>query len=131
MKDPYALAIETAIALSKIYLKRISLSVFTIETSRIWPLNYFWNIFPTKVLHYNLRSQTDFFRNTINTTKFGLDLLRYFASKVWSIILTKIKNFSNTEMFKNKISKSEPNHYDYKLCQDYFYRNGYVNLVDD
>ena len=39
-------------------------------------------IFPTRVLNYNLRSQTDFFRNTVNTTKFGLNSLRYFASKV-------------------------------------------------
>ena len=26
------------------------------------------DIFPTRVLNYNLRSQTDFFRNTVNTT---------------------------------------------------------------
>ena len=40
------------------------------------------DIFPTRVLNYNLRSQTDFFRNNVNTTKFGLNSLRYFASKV-------------------------------------------------
>ena len=43
--------------------------------------------FPTRVLNYNLRSQTDFLRNTVNTTKFGLNSLRHFASKVWSMIL--------------------------------------------
>ena len=32
------------------------------------------NIFPTKVLNNNLRSQTDFFRNTVNTRKFDLTL---------------------------------------------------------
>ena len=31
------------------------------------------DIFPTRVLNYNLRSRTDFFRNTVNTTKFGLN----------------------------------------------------------
>ena len=31
------------------------------------------DIFPTRVLNYNLRSETDFFRDTVNTTKFGLN----------------------------------------------------------
>ena len=39
MKDPYALSIEITIALSRIYLRRIILSVFT-EISTVWPLNY-------------------------------------------------------------------------------------------
>ena len=38
--------------------------------------------FPTRVLNYKLRLQTDFFRNNVNITKFGLNSLRYFASKV-------------------------------------------------
>ena len=41
------------------------------------------DIFPTTVLKCNLRSQTDFFRNTVSTTKFGINSLRYFASEVW------------------------------------------------
>ena len=70
MKDPYTLSIEITIALSKICLRRISLSVFTIEVFRISLLSYSKrsetfpitsNIFPTTVLTYNLRSQTDFF----------------------------------------------------------------------
>ena len=40
MKDPNALSIEITVAHSMIYLRRISLSVFTIETSRVWLLNY-------------------------------------------------------------------------------------------
>ena len=39
-KDPYALSIKITIALLMIYLRRISLSVFTIETSRVRLLNY-------------------------------------------------------------------------------------------
>ena len=89
------------------------------------------DIFPTRVLNYNLRSQTDFFRNNVNTTKFGLNSLRYFASKVWSMIPIEIKDSSSVEMFKNKISKWEPNNSDCKLCQNYLHRIGYVNLVDD
>ena len=89
------------------------------------------DIFPTRVLNYDFRSQTDFFKNNVNTTKFGLHSLRYFATKVWSMILIKIKNSSTVEMFKSKMSKWEPNECDCKLCQDYLHRNGYVNLADD
>ena len=89
------------------------------------------DIFPTRVLNYNLRSQTDFFSNTVKTKNFGFDLLRYFASKVWSILLIEIKNSSTVKMFKNRISRWEPNDSECKLCQDYLHRIGYVNLVDD
>ena len=36
----------------------------------------------------------------------------------------EIKNSSNIEIFKNKISNC-------KLCQDYLHRIGYVDFVDD
>ena len=66
------------------------------------------DIFHNRVLNYNLRTQTDFFRHTVNTTKFGLNSLRYFALKVSSMIPLEIKNSSSAEMFKNKTSKWEP-----------------------
>ena len=39
-EDPFALPIEITIALSRIYFKKIILSIFTMKTSRVWPLNY-------------------------------------------------------------------------------------------
>ena len=88
------------------------------------------DVFPARVLNYNLRSQTDFLRHTFNTTKLGLNSLRHFASKVWSMIPIEIKNFLTVEIFKSKISKWEPSNCDCKLCQDYLHRIGCVNLVD-
>ena len=88
------------------------------------------DIFPSRVLNYNLRSQTDFLRNTVNTTKFGLNSLRHFASKVWSMIPIEIKNSSTVEIFKSKISKWELNNCDCKPYKDYLHRIGYVNLFD-
>ena len=67
------------------------------------------DIFPTRALNYNLRSQTDFLRSTVNTTKFGLNSLRHFASKVWSMIPIEIKNSSTVEIFKSRMSKWETN----------------------
>ena len=88
------------------------------------------DIFTNRVLNYNLLSQTDFLRNTVNTTKFGLNSLRHFASKVWSMIPKEIKNSSTIEIFKSKISKWEPNNCDCKLYQDYLHIIRYINLVD-
>ena len=82
------------------------------------------DIFSTRVLNYNLRSRTGFFRNTVNTTKFGLNSLRYFASKVWSMIPIEIKNSLTIEMFKSKINKWEPSECDSKRCQVYLHRIG-------
>ena len=41
-----------------------------------------YDIFQTRKINYNLRSQTDFASICVNTEKFGLNSLRYFASKV-------------------------------------------------
>ena len=112
MKDPYALSIEITIALSRIYLRRIILSVFTIEISSLavelfkvkenLSNTIMSDILHNRVLNYNLKSQTDFFRNTVNTTKSGLNSLRYFASKVWSMIPIEIKDSSTVKVFKIK-----------------------------
>ena len=52
------------------------------------------DILQTGALPYNLRSETDF-ASFINTSRFGLNSLRYFASKVWNIVPSDIKNASN------------------------------------
>ena len=44
-----------------------------------------------------LSLQNDFASNWLNTTKFGLNLLRYFASKVWN---NKVKISGSVEIFK-------------------------------
>ena len=40
------------------------------------------NIFPTRSISYNLRSQTDFIRSNASTSQYGLNSIRCFASKV-------------------------------------------------
>ena len=53
------------------------------------------DILQTRTLPYNLRSQTDFVRSFVDTSRFGLNSLRYFASKVWNIVASDIKNASH------------------------------------
>ena len=63
------------------------------------------HILQTRTLAYSLRSQTDFARSFVNTSRFGLNSLRYFALKMRNIITPDIKNASNLHTFKNKIRK--------------------------
>ena len=67
--------------------------------------NIMYYIFQTKKINYNLRSQIDFASICVNTKKFGLNSLRYFASKVWSMVPLEIKNSGSVEIFKTKIRK--------------------------
>ena len=44
------------------------------------------NILKTRTLTNNLRSQTDFVRDCVNTRRHSLNSLNYFATKVWDMI---------------------------------------------
>ena len=87
------------------------------------------DILQTRTLPYNLRSNTDFARISVNTSRFGLNSLRYFASKVWNIVPSDIKNASNLNIFKNKIRNWEPKECHCNLCQPYVSNLGFANLV--
>ena len=41
------------------------------------------SVFPLRLIKYNLRTQSDFFRNSVNSSKYDLNSIRFFASKVW------------------------------------------------
>ena len=62
-----------------------------------------YDILQTRKTNYNLRSQTDFVSNCVNTSKLGLNLLKYFSCKVWNMVPLEIKNSRNVETFKTKI----------------------------
>ena len=52
--------------------------------------NIMYDIFQTRKINYNLRSETDFASICVNAKKFGLNSLRYFASKAWSMVPLEI-----------------------------------------
>ena len=87
------------------------------------------DILQTRTLPHNLRSNADFTRISGNTSRFGLNSLGYFASKVWNIAPTNIKNESNLHIFKNKIRNWEPKECHCNLCQTYVSNLEFVNLV--
>ena len=50
------------------------------------------SIFPPRLIKYNLPTQSDFFRNSVNSSKYGLNSIRFFASKVWQMVPMEMKN---------------------------------------
>ena len=75
------------------------------------------NILKRRTLDYNIRSQTDFVRDCVNTRRYGLNLLSYFAPKVWDMILLEIKNVNSIQKFKTEIRKWNPENCSCYLCR--------------
>ena len=87
------------------------------------------SIFPSRLITYNLQTQSDFFRNSVDGSKYSLNSIRFFASKVWQTVPVELKHLKNLEDFKNKIRRWEPDGCDCKLCKDFVSNLGYVSLV--
>ena len=77
------------------------------------------SIFTSRLIKYNFRTQSNFFRNSVNITKYGINSIRFFTSKVWQMVSLEMKNFKNLEGFKSKIRRWEPDGCDCKLCKDF------------
>ena len=88
-----------------------------------------YDIFQTIKINYNLSSQNDFDSICVNTNKFGLNSLRYFALKEWSMVPLDIKNSGNVEIFKTKIRNWEPKDCYCYLCKTYVGNLGFVNVI--
>ena len=84
-------------------------------------------IFETRNFNHNLRSQTDFVRARVNTSSFGLNSLKYLATKIWNIVPFDIKSTRNLNSFKEKIRNWEPKGCHCKLCRQYVHGIGYVD----
>ena len=82
---------------------------------------------------YNLRSQTDFVRDCVNTRHYDLNSLSYFAPKqcpkVWDMNLLKIKNINSLQKFKTEVRKWAPENCSCYLCRSYVQNLGIIELV--
>ena len=74
-------------------------------------------------------SQTNFASICVNTKKSGLNFLRSFASKVWSMVSLEIKNSGRMEILKTKIRNWEPKYCYCYLCKTYVSNLGFVNVI--
>ena len=75
-----------------------------------------------------LRSNNDFFLPQVSTVHFGHDSLRFFGSKIWEIIPHEIKSITNPEKFKREIKQWVPSECPCRLCRNYMYGVGYINV---
>ena len=66
------------------------------------------SIFPPRLIKYNLRTQSDFLRNSVNSNKYGLNSMRLFATKAWQMLPMEMKNLKCHKDFKSKIRRWEP-----------------------
>ena len=82
------------------------------------------NILQIRSISYNLRSQTDFIGSNASTSKYGLNFMRCFTSKVWQMIPLEIKIPVSIKSFKEKIRKWEPSSCNCKFCQPYIQNVG-------
>ena len=87
------------------------------------------SIFPTSLIKYNLRTQSDFFGNSVNSSNYGLNSIKFFAPNMLQMFPMEMKNLKSLEDFKNKIRRWEPDGCDYKLCKDFASNLGCVSLV--
>ena len=84
-------------------IQSLAIELFKVEKGIANPILY--DIFPLRSIVYNLRTQTDFSVSSANTTHFGLNSLRYLASKVWNTVPLELKNLNDVESFKSEIRK--------------------------
>ena len=69
------------------------------------------DIFQSRAVSYNFRSQLDFTRPNIHSEHFGISSLTYMAAKGWNMVPNDTKNVNDTETFKSNIRKWKPVNY--------------------
>ena len=78
-----------------------------------------------RLIKYNLRTQSDFFRNSVNSSKYGLNSIISFAKNVWQMIPIEIRNLKSLKDFGNKTRRSKPDECDCKLWKNFVSNLGY------
>ena len=63
-----------------------SLAIELFKVKRNLSSSILCNIFQTRSISYNLRSQTNFIRSNASTRQYGLNSMRSFVSKMWQLI---------------------------------------------
>ena len=104
--DDYVTSFEDLLKKGNIHHKNVQLlarEFFKVKKG----INQFYLRFPTKIYRLQLKV-SDLSVSSINITHIGLNSLRFFASKVWNMVLVEPKNLNNVEMFKSEIRKWEP-----------------------
>ena len=84
------------------------------------------DIFETRNLDYNLRSQINHIRPRVNSSSFGLISIKYLCTKITHIVPYDIKSVGNLNLFQKKIKNWELKGCNCRLCKQYLHGVGYV-----
>ena len=87
------------------------------------------SITPPRLIKYGLPTQSDFLKISVNSSKHGLNSIRFFTSNFWQIVPMKMKILKSLEDFKFKITRWENDGFDYDLYKDLMPNLGYINLI--
>ena len=110
-------------------IQSLAIELFKIKKGIANPI--LCDFMPLRSIDYNLRSQIDFSVSSANTTHFGWNCLRYFASKVWNMVPPELKNLNDIDIFKSDVRKWEPIQCECTLCLPYMHSIGYVNISNN
>ena len=62
-------------------------------------------IFQPRLIKYNFRTQSGFLRNSVKSSKYGVNSMRFFASKVWQMVSMEMKNLKSLADFRKKVKR--------------------------
>ena len=85
-------------------IQSLATELFKIKTKVSNDIIY--DIFNIREIKYNLRSQTDFSGHCVNTNKFGINSLKFFATKVWEIAPFEITTSDNVQVFNTSAKRT-------------------------
>ena len=66
---------------------------------------------------YNTRQNTQFLRDKVNSTTYGLESIRILGPKIWELLPHEMKLVDNINSFKDKIDKWKVRNCPCKLCK--------------
>ena len=79
-------------------------------------------------LTYNLRSQTDFSRENVNNTSYGIKSMSFLGPKIWNILPQELKTSRDLTDFKEKFKSWVLQNCPCKICDNYIQRIGYLDV---
>ena len=77
-------------------------------------------------MRYKLRNPSEFLRDKVSTTTYGIESIRILGPKIWDLLPEDIKLAANLNSFKEKIKKWKVTQCPCRLCKDYIHRVGYL-----
>ena len=84
------------------------------------------DIFPEKVIPYDLRNKNPFQSSNVHTVYNGTETLPFRGPKTWALVPEDIKNSTSLPEFKSKIKNWEPKGCECRLCIVYVHHLGFI-----